>query len=202
MTDGPSRFLIKRPLGNFTRLRVLILQLNKRASHDARAFLDARGFGQALIRFPFNQPSACTDQKRAVDPYAAGWIQSRRLEARDIIPLRVGLRQQNLHKLDELLLSTSHPESPTYGEHFSAAQIIDTFAPLHKTIRAVRNWITDAGLSGDRFHLSASRGWITVNVTVEEAESLLRTEYHVYTHPSGAAQVGASDEKTSCTRGR
>ena len=72
-------------------------------------------------------------------------------------------------------------------------QIVDTFAPSHETIAAVKNWLMDAGLSGDRLRLSASRGWIAVNVTAEEAESLLRTEYHVYTHPSGAAQIGGSD---------
>jgi tripeptidyl-peptidase-1 len=151
----------------------------------------------ALARLALAFPSANTPhvlhEKRAADPYAAGWMQSHRLEARDIIPLRVGLRQQNLHKLEELLLSVSHPESPTYGEHFSAAQIVDTFAPSHETIAAVKNWLMDAGLSGDRLRLSASRGWIAVNVTAEEAESLLRTEYHVYTHPSGASQIGCQD---------
>jgi tripeptidyl-peptidase-1 len=30
--------------------------------------------------------------------------------------------------------------------------------------------------------LSKGRNWLKVNVTVEEAESLLRTEYHVYTN--------------------
>jgi len=32
-----------------------------------------------------------------------------------------------------------------------------------------------------------------VNVTTDEAESLLHTEYHVYTHPSGAEQFGCQD---------
>ncbi|KAJ7119731.1 subtilisin-like protein [Mycena epipterygia] len=132
-------------------------------------------------------------EKRAADPYASGWIQARRLESSKIIPMRVGLRQRNLDQLEDLLLSVSHPESPTYGEHWSAAQIVDMFAPSLETIAAVKNWLIDSGLSDDRLRLSASRGWIAANVTVEEAEKLLQTEYHVYTHPSGAEQFGCHD---------
>ncbi|KAJ6555036.1 subtilisin-like protein [Mycena vulgaris] len=129
-------------------------------------------------------------EKRAAEPSAAGWMQARRLESRKIIPLRVGLRQRNLHQLEDLLLSVSHPDSPTYGQHWSPAQIVDTFAPESETIEAVKAWLVDAGISSERLRLSPSRGWIAANVTVEEAERLLRTEYHVYEHPSGAEQFG------------
>ncbi|KAJ7890306.1 subtilisin-like protein [Mycena leptocephala] len=132
-------------------------------------------------------------EKRAAEPYAAGWIQARRLESSKVIPMRVGLQQRNLHQLEDLLLSVSHPESPTYGQHWSPAQIVDMFAPSHETIAAVKNWLVDSGLAAERLRLSPSRGWIAVNVTVEEAEKLLHTEYHVYTHPSGAEQFGCHD---------
>ncbi|KAJ7505931.1 subtilisin-like protein [Mycena galericulata] len=129
-------------------------------------------------------------EKRTVEPDVSGWSRVRRLEPNTVIPLRVGMQQQNLDQLEDLLLSVSHPDSPTYGEHWSPAQIVDKFAPSHATIAAVKDWLIDAGLAADRLRLSPSRGWINVNVTVEEAESLLHTEYHVYTHPSGATQFG------------
>ncbi|KAJ7843350.1 subtilisin-like protein [Mycena olivaceomarginata] len=129
-------------------------------------------------------------EKRAADPSFAGWIQAHRLESYKIIPMRVGLRQQNLHQLEDLLLSVSHPESPTYGQHWSPEQVVDLFAPSHETIAAVKNWLVDSGVSHDRLRLSPSRGWIAVNVTVEEAENCLNAEYHVYTHSSGAEQFG------------
>ncbi|KAJ7659862.1 subtilisin-like protein [Mycena rosella] len=132
-------------------------------------------------------------EKRAAEPHAAGWMKARRVEARQTIPLRVGLRQRNLDQLEDLLLAVSHPDSPKYGQHWSPAQIVDMFAPAHETIAAVKNWLFDSGLSGDRLRVSPSRGWIAVNVTVEEAESLLHTEYHVYSHPSGAEQFGCQD---------
>ncbi|KAJ7505953.1 subtilisin-like protein [Mycena galericulata] len=129
-------------------------------------------------------------EKRAVEPDVSGWSLARRLEPSNLIPLRVGLRERNLDRLEDLLLSVSHPDSPTYGEHWSPAQIVDMFAPSHETIAAVKDWLIDSGLPSNRLRLSPSRGWIEADVTVEEAENLLHTEYHVYTHPSGATQFG------------
>ncbi|KAJ7725564.1 Pro-kumamolisin, activation domain-containing protein [Mycena metata] len=109
---------------------------------------------------------------------------------------------QNLHQLEDLLLSVSHPDSPTYGQHWSPAQIVDFFSPSHEPIAAVKNWLVDSGLSPERLRLSPSRGWINVDVTVAEAEDLLRT----YTHPSsGVEQFGCHNygprEKAVACRG-
>ncbi|KAJ7149241.1 subtilisin-like protein [Mycena crocata] len=129
-------------------------------------------------------------EKRTAEPFTDGWIQARRFEPTKTIPLRIGLRQRNLEQLEDFLLSVSHPESLKYGQHWSPMQIVDMFAPLHETIAAVKDWLVHSGLAEDRLRLSPSRGWIAVNVTVEEAESLLHAQYHVYTHPSGAEQFG------------
>ncbi|KAJ7776843.1 subtilisin-like protein [Mycena maculata] len=142
------------------------------------------------VAIPSIHPSHVVHEKRAVEPHVSGWIQDRRLELQKLIPMRVGLRQRNLDQIDDILLAVSHPDSPTYGQHWSPAEVVEMFAPSHETIAAVKNWLVDSGLAADRLRLSASRGWIAVNVTVEEAENLLQTEYHVYTHPSGAEQYG------------
>ena len=53
----------------------------------------------------------------------------------------------------------------------------------------VAEWLEEEGIARGRMRLSASKGWIEVNATVAEAERILDTEYHVYTHPSGAEQI-------------
>ena len=121
--------------------------------------------------------------------HTRGWAKSRRLEADKVIPMRLGLTQRNLDKVEDMLLSVSHPESPTYGQHFSAAEIIETFAPSIETISAVSDWLTESGIAKERLRLSLDKGWVEVNVTTAEAEELLKTEYHVYTHSSGAEQI-------------
>ncbi|KJA26189.1 hypothetical protein HYPSUDRAFT_63917 [Hypholoma sublateritium FD-334 SS-4] len=127
-------------------------------------------------------------ERRAMEPVE--WAKISRLEADSILPMRIGLAQQNLHLVEEMLTAVSHPESPKYGQHYSAAEIVDTFKPSEETVQAVTNWLVNAGISRDRLQLSLNKGWIHVNASTAEAEDLLKTEYHVYMHPSGAKQIG------------
>ena len=118
------------------------------------------------------------------------WTKTSRLDSNSVLPMRFGLVQQNLHRLEEMLMSVSHPESPKYSQHFTPMEVVDTFAPSKETISAVTNWLVDSGFSRDRLRLSPNRGWIHVNASTSEVENLLNTEYHVYTHPSGDIQIG------------
>lgn len=129
-------------------------------------------------------------EKRAVEPL--DWEITRRLEPTAVLPMRFGLQQSNLDKIEEMLLSVSHPLSPSYGKHFSPQDIVDTFAPSGETIRQVTEWLEEEGIARERMRLSTSQGWIEVNATVAEVEALIDAEYHVYTHPSGAEQIGES----------
>ncbi|KAI0044220.1 subtilisin-like protein [Auriscalpium vulgare] len=126
-------------------------------------------------------------EKRAAEP--VGWDKARRLESHRVLPIRVGLTQQNTHRLEELLTSLAHPDSQTYGQHWSAAEVADYFAPSAEAITTVKDWLTDAGIHPDRLRLSPSKGWIDFNATAAEAEDLLKTEYYVYAHPSGKEQI-------------
>jgi tripeptidyl-peptidase I len=133
-------------------------------------------------------------EKRIHDPI--GWERVKRHLADSVLPLRFGLMQSNLDKLEELLLDVSHPESPSYGNHWSASQVAKTFAPSKETVDAVRTWLSESGISGHR--LASGQGWIEVNATVEEAERLLGTEYYVYSHSSGKEHVGKLHFTSKC----
>lgn len=113
----------------------------------------------------------------------SGWFPVRRAEHNTILPLNVGLLQSNLDNLDTYLLDVAHPESPNYSKHWSHAQIADVFRPSPESVDAVRSWLIEDGwIHPGRIALSKSGGWLSVNVTVQEAEQLLGTEYHVYQH--------------------
>ncbi|KAG6845624.1 hypothetical protein H0H87_006677 [Tephrocybe sp. NHM501043] len=127
-------------------------------------------------------------EKRAAD--LIDWIRARRLESHKVLPMRFGLAQRNLHRVEEMLMAVSHPDSATYGKHWTPAQVVDTFAPSKETIDAVVEWLSASGISTDRLRLSASKGWIDVNATVAEVEDLIKAEYHVYSHESGYEQIG------------
>ncbi|KAI0775012.1 subtilisin-like protein [Trametes elegans] len=120
-----------------------------------------------------------------------GWAPVRRAEPERMLPLRVGLAQSNLDALEDLLLDVSHPDSANYGQHWSPAQVAETFRPARESVDVVRTWLGESGVDAGRVRLSAGGGWVLANVTVAEAEGLLGTEYFVYEHAeTGRVQVG------------
>lgn len=127
-------------------------------------------------------------ETRAAEP--THWVNTGRLHSDRVLPMRFGLVQQNLHKIEEMLMSVSYPDSPRYAQHFTPTEVIDIFAPSKETISAVTDWLTDFGFSPDRLRLSHNMGWIHVDASTSEVENLLHTEYHVYAHPSGDMQIG------------
>lgn len=110
----------------------------------------------------------------------AGWAPVRRAEPGMILPFRIGLAQPNLENIEAYLMDVSHPESPNYGKHWSPAKVAETFRPSSESVDTVRTWLGDSGVEVDRVKLSTSGGWLQANVTIEEAERLLLTEYYVY----------------------
>jgi hypothetical protein len=58
------------------------------------------------------------------------------------------------------------------------------FAPEEETVANVKEWLTDFGIHGARIVHSENKGWVAVDVTVEEAEELLQTEFYEHEHQS------------------
>ena len=110
-----------------------------------------------------------------------------------MLPMRFGLIRNNLNHLGDMLMAVSHPDSPGYGKHWSATDLVDKFKPTTQTTEEVVCWLVDSGIPRDRLALSIlNRGWIHFNATAAQVEELLKTEYYVFTHEdSGAEQISA-----------
>lgn len=133
--------------------------------------------------------SLTVHEKRGTPPPA--WLYSHRPAPNTVLPLRIGLAQSNMHKLESYLMDVSHPDSDSYGRHWTPKQIADTFAPTLETVEAVGGWLISEGIAKDRIRLSPGRNWLEFNATVEEAEALLDAEYHMYKHHrTGQQHVG------------
>lgn len=63
------------------------------------------------------------------DRLPAGWAKSSKLSPRAVLPMRIALSQRNLDKAYEYLHEVSNPASEKYGQHWSAKQVAETFAP-------------------------------------------------------------------------
>ncbi len=130
-------------------------------------------------------------------PIAAAhpWKRAAKLHEESMLPVRIGLAQQNLHRAEEFINDVADPESPNYGRHWTAEQVADMFAPKQEAIDAVMAWLKDeAELDLDSVQLSYGRNWITFNATVGQLESLLKTEYHVYKNGDHGGHHVACDQ--------
>ena len=153
-----------------------------------RTFVQVLAVCFVALAAPSQHSNHVVHERRTFEP--TGWVRSHRANADDIIPLHIGMKQQNLHMLEDLLMEVAHPDSPTYGQHWTSEKVVEFFAPSESTIGSVRTWLGASGIVEDEVRLSPNKGWIELNLTVATAERLLNTEYHVYNHPSGAKQMG------------
>ena len=77
-----------------------------------------------------------------------------------------------------------------FGKHWTPERVVDFFAPAIASIEAVKTWLTDSGIGDERVRLTNSKSWLEANVSVAEAEELLKTEYHVWEDKEGSERIG------------
>ncbi|KAE8445545.1 hypothetical protein EG329_013309 [Mollisiaceae sp. DMI_Dod_QoI] len=110
------------------------------------------------------------------------------------LPVRIGFSQSNLDVAHELLMELSDPMSDKYGQHMSAKEVGDFFRPSSESIGSVRDWLHSSGIDTGRHQVSPGQGYLKFDATIEELESLLSTEYHVYEHSETEALHIGCDE--------
>ncbi|KAA1113583.1 hypothetical protein PGT21_033913 [Puccinia graminis f. sp. tritici] len=116
-----------------------------------------------------------------------------------LVSLKFGLKQSNLDTLHDELMKVSHPDSSSYGHHWSPERVKEHFSPSAQAIDEVTAW-----LKSQKSHLGAlhqprmSRGgtWINIQLPLSEAENLLDTKYHLYLHEAtGQTHIACEDYK-------
>lgn len=115
-----------------------------------------------------------------------------RLDSDAIIPIRIALRQSNLHNGYDQLMDVSHPSSPNYGKHLSADEVHEMFAPSQDSVDAVKAWLVSSGLEdGDVLHYE-NKGWLALDIPASYAENLFKTNYFEY-EKSGKHMIGCDE---------
>ncbi|EMC93369.1 hypothetical protein BAUCODRAFT_113640 [Baudoinia panamericana UAMH 10762] len=147
-------------------------------------------FAAASLASPLTSTHSIHERRSEIP---AGWTRRDVLDRRAILPVKIGLAQSNLDKAADWLHEVSHPSSEKYGKHWTAKQIAEAFAPSEESVRAVKSWLVSAGISESRIKQSQSLSWLHFDATVDEAEDLFKTKYHVFEHISGQPHV-ACDE--------
>lgn len=122
------------------------------------------------------------------------WQRVSRVAPEAIVPVRIGLKQNNLELGGDRLMAISHPESEHYGKHMSESEVHDLFAPSADTVDAVREWLVEEGIDEKLIAHSDNKGWLALNIPAESAESLFLSELHEYEHArTGQIRVGCDE---------
>ena len=149
----------------------------------------ALGIGLALASPALR--SHVRHERRLNSPH---WIKRTKAAPETTLPVRIGLAQPNLHIGHDLLLEISDPRSEKYGQYMSAQEVGDLFRPSGASIDAVRDWLHNSGIDNERHEISAGRGWLKFEASVDELESLLATQYHIFHHmPTQEDHIGCSE---------
>lgn len=74
-----------------------------------------------------------------------------------------------------------------YGKHLSKAETDALVAPHPKSIHAVDSWLDSHDIPPEV--ISRTGDWVTLRVTVAQAERMLGAKYNVYHHPASSERV-------------
>ncbi|KAJ3511239.1 hypothetical protein NLJ89_g4214 [Agrocybe chaxingu] len=119
-----------------------------------------------------------------------GWQYKAPVPGGHLFDMKIGLKQDGIDALIANLMEISDPSHSRYAQHLSKEEVEAFSAPHRDSVEAVEAWLAHHGLNAaDR---TSAGDWITIRVSVEQAERLLNTKYGVYQHgPSGEEVVRA-----------
>jgi tripeptidyl-peptidase-1 len=155
----------------------------------ARVSLVALTIASAVTASPLAARYAVHEKR---DRIPKGWENVGKLPADMTLPMRIALKQSNLHLGHGHLMDVSDPTSESYGQHWSAERIAEYFAPSQESEDAVKSWLVSSGIAIGRISRSFGQGWLELQATAREIESLLQTDLHMYRHESGQGQVACT----------
>ncbi|KIK60501.1 hypothetical protein GYMLUDRAFT_167978 [Collybiopsis luxurians FD-317 M1] len=119
---------------------------------------------------------------------SASWVYHSTPDPATLLNLRFGLRPSNFDTLLAHLSETSDPFHERYGKHLSKEQVDELMRPSSETLQEVKDWLTWHGVEVGALP-SASDRWISVNIPISLAETLLNTTYHVFAHTDSDAKI-------------
>lgn len=114
--------------------------------------------------------------KQALDNVPSGWELRDAAPADMTIDMHIGLKEENMAKLEQIAYQVSDPTNASYGKHLSKAEIDALTAPTAETVDAVTQWLSSHGVEAGK----VESGFLKVRVSVDTAQKMLATQYNVY----------------------
>lgn len=74
------------------------------------------------------------------------WRREQRVDGEAILPIRIGLKQENLENAYGHLMDVSDPNSPNYGKFWKAEDVYAMYAPDVEAVSAIMGWLESVGV--------------------------------------------------------
>ncbi|GAW04922.1 family S53 protease [Lentinula edodes] len=103
-----------------------------------------------------------------------------------MIQMRISLTMGNRTGLEDALNKASDPENEGYGRWLSREDVQYYAAPSRDALYSVRTWLSSNNITPESTTVSGD--WITFNVSVGTAGSMLNATYKVYEHTASGKQ--------------
>ena len=117
---------------------------------------------------------AAVHERLAMVPHS--WTVAGSPEAKDMMTLSIGLRQQNLQEIEPRLLAVSTPGHAEYGNHMSREEVAALLKPTDEANDAVVAWLKKSGVT----KLTTDGEWVKFATTVSKANELLGANFMYY----------------------
>ncbi|KAJ7620173.1 subtilisin-like protein [Roridomyces roridus] len=100
----------------------------------------------------------------------------------DQLTLRFALAGNNISGLHDTLTARSTPGNAAFRQWLSADEVKEFVKPSSETLAAFENFTSANGLSATS--TSPQGNWVSVNMSVFQANTLFRAQYQRFSHPS------------------
>ena len=102
--------------------------------------------------------------------------------------LRIAMKHPGLKSFEDAILGISTPGHSSYGNHLRIDEIRRLITPEEEATAAILQWLTSSGIPSN--DIRNDTDWISLNLTVGQAERLLDTKYTwFYQQDSGISLV-------------
>ncbi|KJA25711.1 hypothetical protein HYPSUDRAFT_64438 [Hypholoma sublateritium FD-334 SS-4] len=149
----------------------------------------ALGLAQLALAKPLVKRWDDVAEKHSWADIPRGWEHKAAAPADYMFEMRIGLKQHGINDLISNLMETSDPMHSKYGQHLTKEEVEAFTAPHSSSVDAVDDWLDFHGVDPSAAQRSPAGEWITIVVSVAEAERMLGTKYNVYHHAKSGQDV-------------
>jgi tripeptidyl-peptidase-1 len=139
-------------------------------------------FGSLLVHAAATSPFVSMEPDAGAVPH--GWTIGEHTPRSQNIKLLFAVKNTNVDKLHNKLMSVSTPSSPEYGMHLSNSEVHAMVAPKSGDLATISSFLKKHG--ADMKWETENGDFISAEVPVETAEAMLNTKYLTLSHKSGA----------------